>query len=239
MEDIGFAKIKAAQAEMVSEAFNCSVNCYTSGEIASAKAELAANMAAVKKDPALSKLMPNTFEGAYGAQYDKFGNKVGGPVSVPSWYQKKAQEDIEKAKAQAALKAKIEAHKAKSIKDPPTKPSPSFYNKYTKSNYNINNDQKLIQRVGIASNLNVQIQNRFSQFNARMRLYCSKCHAEKQFVDTEAFEQSAEGLVPEILDFCTEHAHDDNHVPLIAAPGTSMQKGVVAEATVGRRFRDD
>lgn len=249
--DIQFAKNKAAQTAAVSEAFGIDVSsCYTPCEVQNAKWELLQKMNQVKKDPALAKLLPQQFEGAKGLVYDKFGNALSGAPTPKqtAWVAKAKYEETvaKKYKEQAAQKAEQEAQKEESdkknildlVKSNKTYTAPSFCS-YSKK-YNVSQDQLLIQRIGIASNLNVTIQNRFSMQNSTLRMYCNKCRSSLELYDSFEFQKSSDGLTDFLLTFCTAHRHEEYGV-VVAAPVIQQTSAeLLLDGPIGgRKFRDD
>lgn len=163
-------------------------------------AQLKAKMAAVEKNPSLSKYLPKKFLGAGGQDFDKYGNVV--PEPPP-------------------------------LKKPFLVMKPAYYKPFkVQPKYDINKDQLLIARIGMASNLNVSIQQAF--YSSSYRVLCRHCGADKVYFDTNVFLGSEEGLHDDVMDFCTAHRHTTE---------TKLQMGFKAlpalVETEGRRFREE
>jgi hypothetical protein len=100
--------------------------------------------------------------------------------------------------------------------------------------YNVSDDQLLIQRIGMASNLNVSIQRRYVSNNVSkaFRLRCSKCGEYQEVEDLTDFVASANGLVEELEKFCLAHRHTDTPISLVRCPAVRVEP-------TGRKFRED
>lgn len=198
---------------------------------------LKAKMDAIEKNPALSKYLPKKFLGSGGSTLDKFGNVIATPVALKHYELKKGGGLKYLGKTDAGAPSNVV-----SISSPKKismwKGSPAQVNKNTMAHYDINKDQMLIARIGMASNLNVNIQQAFSASSyegRKIRLHCRHCNAEKVYFDTEMFQGSEAGLQDEIMDFCVTHSHSTE----VKHKLTNVKALPVTAEPEGRRFREE
>lgn len=232
-----------AKVQQVEQGFNITLGSLVgqAGSAASVNygdtAALQQKIAEAAADPQLAKHLPATYLGPDGKSYDKFGNIVQSVIES----QKQATKFYDASflnlvKQNLGMKEPfspgkvIPVEKYDDVPGTPFMPAPK---------YKVNDDQLLIQRIGVESNLNVTIQKfvmksgmYVSGSGDQHRLFCNVCKAFQNVPDPTMFVASKEGLIDELAGFCRQHRHTDT-------PVVSVKTPAIIAKPVGRKFRED
>lgn len=165
--------------------------------------DLKLKIAQIAKDPAMAKYLPKKFQGPNGAMYDKFGNAINEPKQTAHTAYNNQQ--------QLSISAKLGGGPAAGGS--------------VKARYTPYADQKLIQRIGIASNMNVMLSHAYGSQGRHHTLTCGKCGLHMHIYDDTMFVESGNELQERIAVFCKAHRHEEKPAEVLAV--------------TGRRFRED
>jgi hypothetical protein len=108
--------------------------------------------------------------------------------------------------------------------------------------FQINADQDLVMKIGIAANGNVNIQSRNATSGTQVRLLCKRCGTSEIVLETSFLRIGGE-VPDQVIAFCSAHRHEgtlfESANKALAAFGKAQPVIQVPASEVGRRFREE